>query len=328
MRKYLSIHWELKKASVLIYSIILTSIALILAVVVMNNHLSLIINTENVEIERKFYQNIKSNIDIFSKKTKKVNSDWGWFLDVSSWSWANIWCRLQIDWKYLVQWDDWIKIWSDWRDDNCDDDNYLWTNSGSSSFEDNDNIVRKTINWFISPELTKNIFWNNSKIEEYIDKNLNNTDTFNVKLWDVTSWFLKIELNWQAELKLIKIKKSRYTDFKEFEKKESLIWTINSWSGYIKNNWGDLELNSTISWSYSFNFKEHDYILMLKNLETSQILNYTVIWTNDDMKWIYINPIIDDSVSNDKWFKVLGYDIIINNKWNILWKMIEMVWRK
>jgi len=64
-----------KKASVLIYSIVLTSIALILAVVVMNNYSSLIINQENVEIERKFYYDIKSNIDLFSKHLQSINND-------------------------------------------------------------------------------------------------------------------------------------------------------------------------------------------------------------------------------------------------------------
>jgi hypothetical protein len=52
-----------------------------------------------------------------------------------------------------------------------------------------------------------------------------------------------------------------------------------------------------------------------------------VIWKTDWWKGIYLNP-IDDSSSNDKWFKILWYDAIINTKWNIIWKMIEMVWEK
>jgi hypothetical protein len=64
-----------KKAGVLIYSIILTSISLILAIVVMNNHISLIINTETIDLETKLYRNIKSNVSISSNKTIEVNSD-------------------------------------------------------------------------------------------------------------------------------------------------------------------------------------------------------------------------------------------------------------
>jgi hypothetical protein len=64
-----------KKAGVLIYSIVLTSIALILAIVVMNNYNSLIINQKNVEIERNIFQNIKLNVDLFSQYLKNTNND-------------------------------------------------------------------------------------------------------------------------------------------------------------------------------------------------------------------------------------------------------------
>jgi hypothetical protein len=64
-----------RKAGVLIYSILLTSIALILAIVVMNNHNSLIINQKSVEIERNFFQNIKSNVDLFSQYLQDTNND-------------------------------------------------------------------------------------------------------------------------------------------------------------------------------------------------------------------------------------------------------------
>ncbi len=193
--------------------------------------------------------------------------------------------------------------------------------------EDNDNYVRKNINWIIYPKYNKNIFWNNHKIEDYINKNPNNTDNFNVKLWDVDNWFLNMELNGNAQLKIIRINKDRYKNFKEFEKTLILTWTINAWNGYIKSNSGALEISNNIWEAYSFNFKTHDYILMLENLDENNMIKYNINWTNHDWKWIYINP-INDSNTNQKWFKILGYDIIINNRWNIMWKMLEMVWKK
>jgi len=91
MKKNLGAPWGWKKASVLMYSVLLTSITLVLAIVVMNNHISLIISAENVEIERKFYRNIKSNIDIFTRNIKDVNSDWWWFVDNISCPGYGIW---------------------------------------------------------------------------------------------------------------------------------------------------------------------------------------------------------------------------------------------
>lgn len=364
-----------KKASVLIYSIVLTSIALILGVVVMNNHLSLIINKENIDTERKLYQNIRSNININSDLELFVDniscpgySTWSSLITMSwttiradiqstlSQSWWIVFCMgnynskdLEIyfnsnyDWFSNAKYDDQtISLgWTTNLTGNFTTDNTTITipiNSYNISdwFDDNfnNNYVRKTITWFISPWLTKNIFWNNYNIESYININTNNNDNLNIKLWDVTNWFLNLEVNGESELKVIRIDKDRYTNFKEFEKTLTLTWTINSWSGYIKYNWSNLELSTTMSWAYSFDFKKdidpnkwHDYILMLKNLEDDRNINYTIKWTNNDLKWIYLNP-IDDSNSNDKWFKILWYDIIINDKWNILWKMIEKVWGK
>lgn len=316
-----------KKASVLVYSIILTSVSLILAIIVLSNYKSLITNVESIETEKGFYSNIESNVDTFSKKIQEVNSDWNWFSDITSWSWSNIWCKLQWDWSYLVEWDEWTKIWTDWRDDNCDDDNYLWINFWNSSFEDNDNYVRKTINWLVLTWTTKNIFWNNSKINDYIDSNPNNTDSFNKKMWNLREWFLNLEINWNLELKIIKVDRDRYNEYNEFEKTLVLTWTINSWSGYIEDDWGVLKLTPTTSWAFKFDFKNEDYILMIKNLENNQPIDYTLKGIDKHWNWIYINP-IDDSNSNSASFKLLGYDIILNENWSIQSKIVEMVWQK
>jgi hypothetical protein len=64
-----------KKAGVLTYSIVLTSIALILATVVMGNYNSLIINQKSVEIERNIFENIKSNVGLFSQYLQNTNND-------------------------------------------------------------------------------------------------------------------------------------------------------------------------------------------------------------------------------------------------------------
>ena len=66
------------------YSIVLTSVALILALVVMNNHVSLMINSQSIEVEKEFYINIKSNTDTSSQGVLEINNDgWGFVDNIS-----------------------------------------------------------------------------------------------------------------------------------------------------------------------------------------------------------------------------------------------------
>jgi hypothetical protein len=64
-----------KKASVLIYAIILTAIALSLGVIIMNNSSTLISNNAYYNIEKDFYNRISEKTKIFKEKILETNSD-------------------------------------------------------------------------------------------------------------------------------------------------------------------------------------------------------------------------------------------------------------
>ncbi len=319
-----------KKASVLVYTIILTIITVILATVVLNINTELSLNQKVVDIEKQLFYNSSFKTDIYYKKELEVNSDWSWFIDNYKWSWANIKCRLQADWTYFVEWDSGSVLWSDGIDDNCNSDNFLWNNSWSQdypdNFEDNDNYARKNLDWVVFPTQQKNIFWNNFKINRFIDNNPNNTDSFNKKIWEVNSWALYLKINTGAILTLIKFDRNQYKNFNNFYKLETITWDLGAWSWYLQKSWNNIVFTSNLANAYNFDFKNNDYALFLKNKDNSTILNYNLYWKEISTgSWIYINP-IDDSKNNI--IEFLGYDIIKNESWNLVWKIIKFIKKK
>ncbi len=183
-----------KKASVLIYSIVLTSIALVLALVVMNNHISLVINSKNVEIEKNFYRNIKSNLSIFGEDMRKVNSDWAWFIDNISCPWYSTWSSLiTMSWttkkervrSTLFQSWSTVSCISDYRNKDLEiyfNDDYTWF---SSARYDNQTInLNWTLNysWVFNSDNTKiTIPLSSYNKADGFDDNLNN-DNYQSKI--------------------------------------------------------------------------------------------------------------------------------------------------
>ncbi len=315
-----------KKASILIYTIILTAISLLLASVLLSNKMSLINTQKYYKIKTQFFNQIKWNNTLNLDNLIKLNSNWSGFLDNISWSWADIKCRLQMDWNYLVEWNSWTLLWGDWRDDNCNDDNYLWTNSWNL-IEDDDNLARKELIWIIKWWQNKNIFWNNKKIEEFIENNPNNVDIFNKTLSWVVDWNLFLDISSWGILTLIEYNKNRYETFWEIKEIKSFTWVV-SWSWYIEQNSNVLSLN-TNTWAntVNFNFSWSWYLLFLTNTWTN-LISYWLSWIeNITWSWIYLNPINDD-INNTGSIEILWYDVIIDNEWNIFWKMLKKVFLK
>ena len=315
-----------KKASILIYTIVLTVISLILASVLLSNRLSLYSNQTYYNLNNRFLNQIKSNITLNYDNLIRTNSDWSGFVDNYSWSWSDIKCRLQWDWTYFVEWNSGSISWSDWRDDNCNDDNYLATSSWNL-LEDNDNLARKNLVWIIVPWQQKNIFWNNKKIEEFIEENSNNFDSFNKTLSWVSEWNLFLDVSTWALLTLIEFDKNRFDNFWELREIVSFTWEV-SWSWYIDKNSNTLELQtSTWSNTIDFNFSWSWYLLFLTNT-WSNLINYNLSgFDKNTGSWIYLNPINDD-INNTWAIEILGYDVIINSEWNIFWKMLKKVFEK
>ena len=318
-----------KNASILLYSILLTGLALTLWVIILNNYSLLVLNNSNLEIHKQINSTINSNIKITGNFLRHFNSNWSWFTDSTSWSWTNIKCTSQSAWGYLIEWDDWTKSSIDNIDDNCNDDNYLSSNSGSvnypMNFQDDDDTHRKIINSYIPPLITKNIFWNNYKIEKYINDNPNNSWSLNSKLWQTSSWYLYLDLSSSWKILVLQIDKNKYTNFNEIKKTDSFSWVINSSSSWYIVNDSGLSLSSSTSSAYIFDFSVNDYLIFITNY--NNILEYKLKWETDVGSGIFLNPVNDDILETDS-FKMLWYDVVINNNWDIIWKIFEWKWKK
>jgi hypothetical protein len=183
-------------------------------------------------------------------------------------------------------------------------------------------LARKTIYWYISPGTGfRNIFWNNTKIKEYIADNANNVDLVNSKLWDTAAKFI-LDIDRDFKLKVLKFDKSQYDATSELvvlEEQESV--SASGGLGYIQDN---LTLAWNITWSeYNFDLTNDDYALFLENTGT-WVLFYRLIWEDTSSKGIYINPI--DDTSSDI-IKTFSYEILnLNGKY--VSKILEIVWKK
>lgn len=323
-----------KKGSVLIYAIVLTTIALLLSVVLLANNAAMINTQKYYKLNTQFFNQIKSNNILNIDYLKKLNSDWSGFIDNYSWSWADIKCRLQADWSYFIEWNSGSISGSDWLDDNCNNDDYLASNSWGLYYtwhlQDDDDLARKQLIWIVVPDQQKNIFWNNKKIEEYIDENPNNYNSFNKTLSWVTNWNLYLDVSTWALLTLIEYDKNRYDKYSEIKEIKSFTWVVSG-SWYIKKNpvtkLLELDKNPPPGLEYSFNFSWSWYLLFLTNTG-SNLISYNLSWyEKNTWSWIYLNPINDD-VSNTWSIQILWYDVIIDKKWEIFGKMLEKVFDK
>ncbi len=223
---------------------------------------------------------------------------------------------------------------TDWYDDNFNSDNYRvtssWTTSTGTyypnSWQDDDNFARKIFYGFVSPsDGYKKIFWNTTKLASLINNNTNNSDSLNVKIWNVTSWYLKLDVDNNFELKLLKFDKLSYNNTKELIVQNSYKWSISAWSWYIQNNSWVLSLSWVITWNeYTFDFLNNDYALLVKSSSTWSLI-YKLTWVSSTGTWIYINPIDD---SNNSYFKYLWNDIILDENWKYIAKETELFFDK
>jgi len=268
----------------------------------------------------KFFFN--SNYDDFNKAEYKTKN-----LVINSWS---------LSWNFSDSENTLLDLenknnyyYSDNIDDNFNSDNYIWTNSWITyypeNYEDNDDFVRKNINGLVIPNSIQNIFWNNHKIEKYIDKNINNTWSLNINLWKVENWNLFLEINNNLDFKIIEYNKQRFQNFNEIKKNYTYTWSI-SWSWYIEKIWNTLSLNtSTGANTYNFDFKNLWYIFFLENKSSSDFISYNLSWINNTWSGIFLNPINDTGINT---FSALGYDVLISEKWTLSSKILEIVKEK
>lgn len=222
----------------------------------------------------------------------------------------------------------------DMYDDNFDSDNYsvtsVWTASTwtiyPNNYQDDDVLARKTLYWFVAPDFWyKKVFWNTTKSIKMIDQNKNNNDRLNIKLWDVSSWYLYLDVDKSYDIKLTVFDKNKYNQTNELYRIQTLTGALWASIGYLQNNSWVLWISSTKTWNeYTFDFVNNDYAIFLKSTSTWTLM-YNIKWETSTGTWIYINPIDD---SNSKYFKYWWNEILIDATWNYISRESELFFKK
>lgn len=227
--------------------------------------------------------------------------------------------------------------WNDGIDDDLNSDNYkvtsIWNIYFPNNYQDDDVVPRKTIFWSIPAQKPyQHVYWNNYKTVDVIDKNTNNDDILNVKMWDVNQAHVFINtFNTQElsyDIKILEFDREVY-------KNQFTLLPLNSYEGknideylwYIQLDWSDnsLSVAKEKTWNeFEFDFQNKDYAIFIANNSTSllsyHLEAYTTTWSG-----IYINP-IDDSGSGT--ISVLANHIIIWWEKNFIWENFEMIGSK
>jgi len=259
-----------------------------------------------------------------------INSWWGWW---NLWQWDR---EFNDSDSTLISFDETWTIWWDWYDDNFNSDDYKVTSTWSiyypGWFQDDDVIPRLTIFGDVRDSNTyQNIFWSNYETNVFIEKNTNNNDGLNLKMWDIEDANLYVDFFSDAEdirfdLKLYEFDRTAYENENTLLLKKSYKiddLTMNSW--FIQMyNW-ELWLSTTrTSNTMSFDFKNKDYALFVINKLDSN-LSYRITWETSTWTWLYINPIDD---SNTWTIESLSNHMIIWDEKNFIWEQFIVVWNK
>lgn len=378
-------------ATVIIYTLILVSLVLIMAVVVLNNTFVLEMNYKYQEHNKLLSDNIKTKASLAAKYSWYVNSNGSGFIDNLScpdsltmsgmtmkttgitstlvYQWWTAYCEASYNAQplyiyfddnysdYIVSEYQWSSVnlspgsdkvgvsnfldsdstlisflWSsylkaDGVDDNLNSDNYTSFSTGTieypNGYGDDDDEARKIVYWYVTESSWyDNIFWNNTKMEAYIEGNINNSWSSTITLSGAV-WYLHLDIDNPFLLKIIRFDKQEYDMYDNLSVLDELEWeNLSGGIGYIQDD-GSLSATQTGN-EYSFDFWTYDYGLFLKNT-WSWVLLYQMKSENMTGSWIYINP-IDDSY--DQIIKYFGWDIIQNEQGQYLSKQFEVVEKK
>ncbi len=230
---------------------------------------------------------------------------------------------------------DWIGWWDDF-DDDFNSDNYRVTSIDdvyyANWYQDDDVVPRLVVFWNMK-ETDKyyNIFWNNYKTNDFIDKNTNNDDILNVKIWDVDQAYLHLDLFNETEdidfdMKILEFDPLAYKNDYTLLPVNTFDWlNITTFEWYIQNTWSTLDLSTAQTWNeYEFDFKNKDYAIFLtSNIEWN--LSFRLTWETLTGTMIYINPIDDSSTWT---IESLSNHIIIWWEKNFIWEEFIVVWDK
>ncbi len=225
-------------------------------------------------------------------------AEYKWFQVVAN-SWSQSWTFSDSENTFLSLSNSYPLV-PDSIDDNFDSDNYTvystWSSRYPNWYFDDDAEARLLSFWYILPESgLYNIFWSNSKMEQYIEDNTNNNDTYHQKIASLTNWILNLDINKTFRAILYVINKNTYNETSEFIIENTVTWTWETASIWYLQN--DMSLSSSKAGAYTFDFTQFDYALFLENTSSSWAMLYKLGIENlATGSWVYMNP-IDDSKS-------------------------------
>ncbi len=300
------------------------------------------------------YPNWKTN------KTKKIiiesqySNRWLNMLDVYMYKYVSSWWSTWPKWVWETEFNDsdstLISFDSQWTwgwdkiDDDMNSDDYRWGSEKDWSnyinyafgYEDDDVIPRKTF-WWNDPVWYKyyNIFWNNYKTDDFIDKNPYNNMGYSKKIWNVWTGYLYLDTyntsnSWSSvfDLKIIQFDKQAYKKLNTLLPVKSWEWTwINNFVWYIDltSSW-NLVLVPEKTWNeFPFDFKDKDYAIFMTNKNKVWDISYILKWETETGTGIYINP-INDSLT---WtIDVMANHMLMWGDKNFIWDNFIIVWPK
>ncbi len=219
----------------------------------------------------------------------------------------------------------------DWVDDDFNSDNYsisaTWSVYFPWNYVDDDALARTSIYWYISPQSEySNILWSNTKTQNFITANPNNSDAYYDKIGTLNSWYLYLDADRDFDMKILQIDKNRYDTTNEFItiSKEETAW-IPASIGYIQTNSWTLSLTWVLTGNeYEFDFVANDYAIFLNNA-WSGVLTYVLSAENASWSWVYINSIDDSGLAS---IKYLWAELIQDVEKNYIGKIFEVVSKK
>ncbi len=217
---------------------------------------------------------------------------------------------------------------ADTIDDNFDSDNFSVSSTGSIFYPDwyfdNDSDAKLMSYWYVLEwSGLYNTFWSNTKIQQYIQANTNNTNSVHQTLWSTWSWYLELDINGDHTLFLYEIDKDIYNDSNEMLITSVLTGTWQSWGVWYLQQ--DLSID-TGTWSaYNFDFIGNDYALFIENTGSGALL-YQIRWESSlTGSWIYLNPLSD---SDPSIFSYLWSHVLIDDEGKLIGDMFEVFWLK
>lgn len=164
-----------------------------------------------------------------------------------------------------------------------------------------DSIARRQISGYVWKSESKSIFYINDDIRKIIDDNLNNSSSYNKKVWLISSWAINFDItsSWGI-LKIVEFDKNYYNTTKQLR---VLTWANSvtnlsftwSFSWYLQN---DNNFKTILSNAKYFDFATKDYwfFITYPSSYSWSFIKYKINITDKYWSWSFIVP-VDDSLT-------------------------------